>query len=129
MNSYTYKYIYNIFFVLIKKNMSRKGGSKTKIEGNFLASRCQRSPPFPCIQTVRVQIRYDRACCKTVRVGDFTQNKRLQYQKISTIRWLGANRPVAGAQAPNPAGSEANWAYRHCGLRASNPSLRLSAAR
>ena len=44
----------------------------------------------------------------TGNVRDFTQNKRLQYQKISTIRWLGANRPVAGAQAPNPAGSEAN---------------------
>jgi hypothetical protein len=24
----------------------------------------------PCIQTVRVQIRYDRACWKTVRVGE-----------------------------------------------------------
>ncbi len=29
-------------------------------------------------------------------------------KKISTIKWLGANRPVAGAQAPNPAGTEAN---------------------
>jgi hypothetical protein len=40
------------------------------------------------------------------------KNKRLLCQKISIIRWLGANRPVAGAQAPKPAGSEANRAHR-----------------
>ena len=38
------------------------------------------------------------------------KNKRLLYQKTFIIKWLGANRPVAGALAPKPAGSEANRA-------------------